>query len=296
MTGAGLLVAAGGVIVLAGLVLLAASLLGLPLGGARDRGRRRHPVTVRPVWLAAAAAGVLALLLTGWVPLAAAAAAVVLILPSLLGSSGAERQIERLEALSTWIRRLSDLLASGAAGSLEAALRRSADTAPTSIAAEVALLASRMGPQGMRAALLGFARDVADPAADQVVMALVLQLRHGGRGLARVLAGLADDVHDQTRMRREIEADRAKPRSNVRVLVILTLALAVGMIVFAHAFLAPYGTAEGQLALTAVVAVFLAALLWLQHMVRQAPGQRLLIEDDFTDIRPAPEPASRRAS
>jgi tight adherence protein B len=225
---------------------------------------------------------VLTLLLTRWVPLAVGAAGLVLVLPPILGTSGAERQITRLEALSTWVRRLADLLASGATGSLESALTRSADTAPTSIAPEVRLLASRLAPQGIQAALLGFARDVGDPAADQVVMALILQQRHGGRGLARVLASLADDVHDQTRMRREIEADRAKPRSNVRVLVILTLALAIGMIAFAHGFLEPYGTAQGQLALIVVVSLFGIALGWLQHMVRQEIGDRLLVEDDFT--------------
>lgn len=283
MNGAALLVAVGGMIVLAGLVLLVASLLGLPFAVGRERAPRRAPITLQPIWIAAAVAGVLTLLLTEWVPLAAGAVGVVLVLPPILGTSGAERQIDRLEALSSWIRRLADLLASGAAGSLDSALRRSAESAPTAIAAEVRLLASRMGPRGTRAALLGFARDVGDPAADQVVMALILQLRHGGRGLARVLAGLADDVHDQTRMRREIEADRAKPRSNVRVLVLLTLALAVGMIVFAHGFLEPYGTAQGQLALTVVVAVFGAALLWLQRMIRLAPGERLLFEDDFAD-------------
>lgn len=43
----------------------------------------------------------------------------------------------------------------------------------------------------------------------------------------------------------------------------------------------------GQFALAGVVGIFGAALLWLKRMVRQAPGERLLVEADFT-----PEPVS----
>ena len=104
--------------------------------------------------------------------------------------SGAE-QIARLEALGSWTRRLADLLASGAASSLDAALAKSAAVAPAAIAGEVRALAARIGPQGTRTALLAFARDMADPVSDEVVMSLILQLRHGGRGLAQVLRRLA---------------------------------------------------------------------------------------------------------
>lgn len=283
MTGAVLLIGFGAMLILAGLVVVVAMGMGVEFGsGRRARtARTKSRADFKPIYVVAAMVGLVGLLLTGWVAVGVGAAGAVVLVPSILAKSGAEEQITRLEALSGWTRRLSDLLASGAASSLESALAKSARVAPTPIAGEVGLLVSRMGPQGVRPALLSFARDLADPVSDEVVMALILQLRHGGRGLAQLLMGLVVNVDDQIRMRREVEADRAKPRSNVRTLVILTLGMSTAMILFARGFLAPYGTMQGQFALAGVVGVFGAALLWLKRMVRQEPGERLLVDADF---------------
>jgi hypothetical protein len=128
---------------------------------------------------------------------------------------------------------------------------------------------------------MAFAQDMADPVSDEVVMSLILQLRHGGRGLAAVLSDLAAHVEDQIRMRRGIEADRAKPRSNVRTIVLLTLGLSAGFILLDRPFLEPYGTPVGQVALLSVVAIFAVAMVWLRRIVRLTPGERLLTDEDF---------------
>lgn len=284
MTGAVLLIGFGAMLILAGLVVVAAMVAGVEFGSNRGTRRSARPrrVEFKPIHLVAAVVGLVGLLLTSWVAVGVGAAGAVVLVPSILAKSGAQEQIARLEALGSWTRRLSDLLASGAASSLEAALVKSARVAPTPIAGEVGLLVSRIGPQGVRTALMSFARDLADPVSDEVVMALILQLRHGGRGLAQVLMGLAVNVDDQIRMQREVEADRAKPRSNVRTLVLLTLTMSTAMILFARGFLAPYGTVQGQFALAGVVGIFGAALLWLKRMVRQEPVERLLVDADFT--------------
>jgi hypothetical protein len=78
-----------------------------------------------------------------------------------------------------------------------------------------------------------------------------------------------------------VEADRAKPRSNVRTLVLLILGLSGGLIVFDRTYLAPYGSVAGQLALAGVVALFVVAFVWLRRMIRQLPGERLLVDADF---------------
>lgn len=287
MTGAVLLIGIGAMFILIGLVVVVAMGMGVQFGSSRGARTAKSRADFKPIYVVAALVGLVGLLLTGWVAVGVGAAGAVVLVPSILAKTGAEDQVARLEALGSWTRRLADLLASGAASSLESALAKSARVAPTPIAGDVGLLVSRMGPQGVRTALLSFARDLADPVSDEVVMALVLQLRHGGRGLAQVLMGLAANVDDQIRMRREVEADRAKPRSNVRTLVILTLGMSTAMILFARGFLAPYGTVQGQFALAGVVAIFGAALLWLKRMVRQEPGERLLVDADFT-----PEPVS----
>jgi tight adherence protein B len=284
MTGAALLIGVGVMLMLAGLVTLVAMLLGVQVGSRQvSRTRTRARYEFRPIHVVAVVAGLGALLLTRWVAIGLGVTAAILLVPPLLAKADAERRIARLEALGSWTRRLSDLLASGAASSLEAALVKSATVAPTAIAAEVNALAARIGPQGIRAALLGFAHELADPVSDEVAMSLILQQRHGGRGLAAVLSDLAAHVEDKVRMRREVEADRAKPRSNVRTLVLLILGLSVGLIVFDRTYVAPYGSVAGQLALAGVVALFVGAFVWLRRMIRQLPGERLLVDADFDD-------------
>ncbi|HYS36978.1 MAG TPA: type II secretion system F family protein [Pseudonocardiaceae bacterium] len=280
-----LLIGVGTMAVLGGIVILTAMLLGIRLGS--ERGSRTRRKTSRyefqPIHAVAVIAGLVALLLTRWVAIGVGVAGAVVLVPSLLAKSDAQHQITRLEALGGWTRRLGDLLASGAASSLDSALVKSAAVAPAAITSEVGALASRIGPQGSQAALMAFAKEMADPISDEVVMSLILQQRHGGRGLAAVLADLAAHVEDQIRMRREVEADRAKPRSNVRTIVLLTLGLSGGLILFDRTYLAPYGTVTGQLALAGVVAIFAAAVLWLRRMIRQMPGERLLVDADFAE-------------
>ena len=285
MTGPVFLIGGGVMTILAGVIVGISTWLGVPLrSDPVARVDRFRKLRLRPVHGVATVAGLLALLLTGWVAIGFAAAGAVLVVPGVLARATSSATIERLEALGAWTRRLADLLSSGAVSSLDRALTRSAAVAPAAIGPEVTALVSRMGPKGTRAALLIFARDLADPVADEVVMSLILQLRHGGRGLAAVLTDLALHVEDQIRMRREIEADRAKPRSNVRTLVLLTLGLATGLVLFAHTYLAPYSTVTGQIALAGVVAIFATALLWLRSMIAQEPGQRLLVDADFTPV------------
>lgn len=283
MTGPALLIGLGVMFVLGGGVFAAAMVMGVGWDNVRGRKKTRPAVRLefKPVYAIAVVTGLLGLLLTGWVAVGVGAAGAVILVPSVLSKGTAEQTITRLEALSGWTRRLADLLASGAASSLDRALTKSAAVAPAAIAAEVTALVDRIGPQGTRAALLAFAKDMVDPVSDEVVMSLILQLRRGGRGLSAVLGDLANHVEDQIRMRREVEADRAKPRSNVRTIVLLALGMSVGLILFDRTYLEPYGTVQGQIALIGVVAIFGAALLWLRRIIRQQPGNRLLVDADF---------------
>jgi len=274
MTAAVVLIGVGVILGLSGVTLAVAAPRGFALPGRPIRVRSWP--RLRGSHAVAAVAGLLVFMLTGWPAAAAGATGAVLIVPAILDTSGTVQEIARLEGLAGWARRVADLLASGAAGSLEAAIRRSETTAPSSIGGAVAALVARIGPQGLEAALRRFADDVNLPAGDLVVAALILRSRHGGRGLVAVLTGLADDLDEQVRTARDVEADRAKPRANVRMMVLFTLALVTGLVLFARQFLAPYATPLGQLALTGVVAVFAAALLWLRRLSRPVAGVRFL--------------------
>ena len=284
MTGPMLLIGVGVMLVLAGAVFAVAMSMGVQWDNVRGRKKKAIAGTrfeLKPIHAVALVAGLLGVLLTGWIAIGIGAAGAVILVPSVLAKGDAEQTITKLEALSGWTQRLADLLGSGAASSLDRALTKSAAVAPAAIAAEVTALVDRIRPQGTRAALMAFAKDMGDPVSDEVVMSLILQLRHGGRGLSAVLGDLANHVEDQIRMRREVEADRAKPRSNVRTIVILTLGLSAGLLLFDHSYLEPYGTVKGQIALLGVVAIFGAALLWLRRITRQQPGDRLLVDADF---------------
>jgi tight adherence protein B len=275
-----LLAGVGVMVALAGLVLGAAGVAGVGTSPPARRGRR---LAVRRSWLAATAVGVLVLVASGWVAVAVGAAGACVIVPAIL-ASGAEsdRRIARLEGLAGLTRRLADLLASGAVGSLDAGLRRASTGCPPAIQPEVTALVSRMGPQGLEPALRAFGRDLADPAGDHVAMALILRTRNGGRGLAKVLLNLASDVDDQVRMRRQIKAERTKPMNSIRGLVILTAVVWVLSVVFLREYMAPYSSPDGQIALVVIVGDFALGMLWLRRLTRPVVGARFLAELDET--------------
>jgi tight adherence protein B len=235
--------------------------------------------------LGALAAGVLLLLLTGWPVAALAAAGGVVFIPKVLGGGKAsKRMIATSEALADWTRRLADLISSGAAGSTRDALRRSLSSAPEAIAPAVTNLVTRMGPQGVEPALRQFAREIDDPAADKIAMVLILRERNGGPGLAEVLTALATDLDDRSRMVREVEAERAKPRANMRTIVVVTLVLVVGMVLFARTFLSGYSTPLGQVALLLDVALFGTALRWMRRLSDPPRPPRVLVDPDLAPV------------
>lgn len=288
------LIAVGGMLVMAGLALGVALLLGVQMpqraGSPTPRSDAGHARRWRREQLLAVPVGIGAALLTGWVAAGLGAAAVVAVAPSLLSpSAGSKRHIARLEALASWTRRLADLLASGAAQTMQDALARAAVTSPPPIAKESAALASRMGPQGLEPALRQFATEIADPVGDHVAMALIVRARHGGAGLAAVLSALSLDVDEQVRMRRAILSEQTKQISNVRSILAVTVGFWVLLAIFARSYMAPYTAIGGQLALGVIVAGFGVTLAWFQRLSRPVVGARFL--EDLHDT-PTTDPTS----
>ncbi len=295
-----LLAGACGALVLGGLLVAGYALTGPP-PPARPRRRTRAAGAADPsvarrqriVGGAAVAAAVAVWLASGW-PVGGVLTGVTVVgVPWLLGQfSGGNAALQRLEALQEWVRRTADVLAAG--GGLEQTLVRSAGTAPAPIAAQVADLAARLQarwptPRALRA----FADDLDDTAGDLVAAALLMGAELRGPGLARVLTDLAGSLTDEVTMRRKVEADRAKPRANARWLLLITLG-ASALAALNGDYLAPYGTAVGQLALAAVGALIAGCLLWMRRLTTAAPSPRFLIDagpGSRTGRRPAAEPA-----
>jgi len=301
MTGLLLWVVAG-LILAAGLVGLVAGIIGTtaPKGpslllrlrartGQADldaRMRRRTRLTAGAVlggvvWLVTGVfvAGVLVMLAVTGVPW--------LLAPT----RGAAIRIAKLEALGDWTMRLSNVLRLGRG--LDEALQISRKGVPEAIATEVGDLVDRLqvgwrAPDALR--LFGDALD--DVTADKIVAALILSASDRGPGLAQALEDLAQSVHEEVAKRRAIEADRAKPRTTVRWMTIITLIVA-GLGFLVPGYTRPYSTLLGQLVLSLLTAGFIGVLAWMRQLADHKPVPRFLIADPRSRVAApmSPEPA-----
>ncbi len=237
--------------------------------GRLDRGMLRLGLAV--------GAGVLVGAITRWPVGALLAAGAGAFLPDLAGGQAAQQAaVARAEAVAAWAEMLRDTLA-GAAG-LEQAIVATAPVAPGPIRPQVLALATHLERPGTRLApaLHAFADELDDPTADLVVAALVLSSQRQARRLGELLGALARAARDDATMRLRVEAGRARTRTSARVVVGVTLAMAVGLVVANRGYLAPYDSAFGQLILAGVGGLFGAAFWWLGRMARVQTPQRLL--------------------
>ncbi|MCK9922182.1 type II secretion system F family protein [Frankia sp. AgPm24] len=241
------------------------------------RGRRTLSAPARTVRLAAAVgAGLTVGVVTGWPVAAALAALACLAAPSLLaeGQAGAA-ETARVEALASWADMLRDTLAAGAG--LEQTIRATAPIAPAPIRAEVLTLAAALtGGARLTDALDVFADQLDDPAADLIAAALRFAAAGQGRHLGDLLDRLATAARGQAALRLRAAATRARIRTSTRVIVITTLVMAGGLVLFSPAFVAPYSTVTGQLVLAVIGALWAAAFVWLARMGRITRDPRIL--------------------
>ncbi len=96
-----------------------------------------------------------------------------------------------------------------------------------------------------------------------------------------MLTGLALDLDERSRMVREVESERAKPRANMRTIVVVTGLLIVGMMLFARTFLSSYSSAFGQVMLVVVAGVFAVALRWMRRLSDPTVAPRVLIDPNL---------------
>ncbi|MFI1154752.1 type II secretion system F family protein [Streptomyces sp. NPDC020817] len=287
---AGLAVAGGLVGVVAGIVGTTA-----PKGpGVADRLRAgRHLATRdermarRTRLLGSALAGVLLWLISGVFITGVMVFLAVIGVPWLLSPTrSATARIAKLEALGDWAQRLANVLRLGRG--LDEALQVSRRGCPEDITGEVADLVDRL-QVGWRPvdALREFGHALNDVTADKVVAALVLSASDRGPGLAQALEDLAESVHEEVARRRAIEADRAKPRTTMRWMTIITLGV-IGCGFLIPSYTAPYGTLLGQLVLAVLLAGFVGVLALMRQIADIKPVPRFLIADPRSAVALAP--------
>ncbi|MFF3876739.1 type II secretion system F family protein [Streptomyces sp. NPDC001978] len=203
----------------------------------------------------------------------------------------AQDRIGQLEALSEWTQRLAGLLRLGMG--LEQAMVTSRQGAPDELAPQIINLSDRLRlgwrPEG---ALRAFADELDDVTSDKVVAALILSVNDRGPGLAQALEDLSGTVREEVAKKRAIEADRAKPRTTVRWMTIITVGVVVAGF-FVPSYTKPYSTLLGQLVLAFLTAGFVGVLALMRQLGNFRRIPRFLVTDPSSTVRlpaAAPEP------
>jgi Flp pilus assembly protein TadB len=211
--------------------------------------------------------GVGVLALTRWPVAALAVTALIVFWPALFGAVGSSRnRVAQLEALAIWTECLKDLI-SGATG-LHEAIPTSVATAPPVLLSPLSRLSGLIGArEPLPAALRQLAEDLADPSADLIIAALIMNAETRGPGLAASLDRLAGSIREELELRRSIEASRRGGRRSVQIMGVAIVVTACLMaFVFPPQFSAPYRNPTGQLVLLGVFAIFTACFAALRRL------------------------------
>lgn len=271
--------AVGGALVVAGILGVVAGAQRRPLAPpAPRRGpaapRWRMSGRSRLLLVGGLLVGVVLALLTGWLLAVVVVPAAAVGLPVLLAFSDEDARITKREALEEWTRSLSGVLTAGVG--LEQALLATLRSTPQAIKPEVSRLVARLRARwSTEAALRAFADDLDDATGDLVAANLILGARRRGPGLAAVLESLAESVAADVRARRQIEADRAKPRETARAVTLITIGV-LAVLGFNGSYIAPYKSPVGQLLLLLLLGSYAGVLVWMQKMAAGKPLPRFI--------------------
>ena len=256
--------------------LIVSGIIGVFLGVRPRRGPEKRPSS-RRVWrlqnldrtsrlllLGGLGAGVIAWLVTGWMLAVIAVPIATVGLPMLLSAGSAASRIQRLEAMEEWTRSLSGVLTVGVG--LEQALVATLRSTPAAITPEVTRLVARLRARWVTEdALRAFADELDDSTGDLIAANLILGARRRGAGLSSVLEGLAESVAADVRARRQVEADRAKPRATARWVTLISAGVLV-ILAVSGSYVAPYKSPFGQVILISLLSAYVSTLVWMKRM------------------------------
>jgi Flp pilus assembly protein TadB len=275
----GLLLAIGtGAVLGLGLFTMVLAFVGVPSRPAGTPRKQRASLQERTRRLIVGlAAGLLALLATGWIIAAISMGLLVAYWDRIAGSSAVEkRAIARLDALASWTESLRDTIA-GAIG-LEQAIPATAVNAGAPIRPSLNLLVDRLRiRESLPDALRAFAEDLDDPSADIICASLLLNARLRGPGLRDVLTALAVSTREELDMRRRIEASRKSIRRSVRIVLLIVLGMMGMLSLLNRLYVEPYDSVAGQAVLVVIAALFSAGLLWLRSLSAPSKTDRFLV-------------------
>ncbi len=238
------------------------------------------PTTTDPGWkarlLVAAAIALTVVAVSGWIvpALVVGAGCWFAVASWQRRGSGPAWEVERTDALASWIENLRDVLIAG--DQPVGAINATVATCPEAIKPQVRRLAAGLGRQDPSTVFRRFADEIDDPLGDLVAAGLLIAVQRGAR-TAAVLSSLAEQARRQADRRRLVEAERAPIQREVTLLTVIMASLVVGLLVFGRAeYLAPYDTAGGQLFLGGVLSIYAVLLLRVQRLARFPRPSRFL--------------------
>jgi len=243
-----------------GVLVIRLALRGTPLFGRLSSGRDQ--VAVQRV-SSAVVAGVAFWIITDWLMPSLVVAAAVYLVVNTINHRHEQRGHEEIsEAIALWTEQLRDTLA--AAHGLQQTLVATAPHAPDRIRQAVQRLAAKLPYAPAGTSLREFASEVDHSSADFVVAALISATEHEARDVGSLLGHLAKCSRDEARMHQRIWVGRARTRTAVRIIFGTVIVFVSVLVLLNRDYLTPYGTASGQVILSAIVATFATALFLLQ--------------------------------
>ena len=262
-----------------------------PAGVVRRRGRIERAqeflrragldgVTVRDFALVSLlvglAFGVLAQLLLGWPAVSLAAAGLGLLGPLAYFTPRQERRRAAIQvALVEAAAQLRAAILPGL--SIQQGLTELAITGPEVLRPEFKRLVLDMRLKGLVLALQELRERLADPLADQIVGALVLNDRLGGKQVGPVLDRLVDATRQELAVHQEAKARQSQVVLSARVVAIVPVVVLIGLRLLAPRFMAVYDDPLGQLVLVACLGWVLVGYLSMRWLGRLPQDRRVLV-------------------
>jgi Flp pilus assembly protein TadB len=195
--------------------------------------------------------------------------------PTIAGAkSRRQAAIDKTEAIASWAEQLRDVI--GSSAGLQEAISVTADVAPMAIRPDVQQIKYGMLFEDLATLLRRFADRLDDPAADQIVVSLVLATTRSAGNLTDLLDETAASARAEASMRMRAEVARAQSYADAKVATFVVLGMFGFLLVFNAEYLEPYGTFEGQLVLGVVGFLWAAAVQGLAALAKVRRPERVL--------------------
>lgn len=235
---------------------------------------KRIDAATRQSMIAALVCAAVVGLATHWPVGAAIGGAAGWTLRSAVTSSPGHRVTNRLDALATWIESLRDSVA--AQRGLVAAIESTVPSAPASLRTNIEALVVRIkSGTPLDRAFAALASELADASADEAIAPLILASRFGGTDLQNLLGTAAANTREQLALVQRTEVARAKPRREMRLVVVVTLGFVLATLTIGHGYFAPFSTTVGQIVLLAIAALFAVGFASMHRLSRPQAMPRL---------------------